>query len=44
MKYPLISEYVEAIKLTEDNLDQLSHVRPVHGEDSRPVISSGNFA
>lgn len=44
MNYPLISEYVEAIKLAEDNLDQLSHLRPVLDADGRPVMSSGNFA
>ena len=44
MSYPLISEYVEAIKLAEENLDQLSHLRPVLDADDRPVMSSGNFA
>ena len=44
MNYPLLSEYVEAIKLAEDNLDQLSHLRPVLDADGRPVMSSGNFA
>ena len=44
MNYPLISEYVEAIKMAEDNLDQLSHLRPVLDNDGRPVMSSGNFA
>ncbi len=42
--YPLISEYVEAIKMAEDNLDQLSYLRPVLDADGRPVMSSGNFA
>lgn len=42
--YPLISEYVEAIKLAEDNLDQLSYLRPVLDDDDLPVMSSGNFA
>lgn len=44
MNYPLISEYVEAIKLAEDNLDQLSYLRPVLDNEGRPVMSSGNFA
>ena len=44
MNYPLISEYVEAIKLAEDNLDQLSYLRPVLDDEGRPVMSSGNFA
>ena len=44
MNYPLISEYVEAIKAAEDNLDQLKHLRPVWGEDGEPVMTSGNFA
>ena len=42
--YPLISEYVEAIKLAEDNLEQLSYLRPVLDSDGNPVMSSGNFA
>lgn len=44
MNYPLISEYVEAIKLAEDNLEQLSYLRPVLDDERRPVMSSGNFA
>ena len=44
MNYPLISEYVEAIKLAEENLDQLSYLRPVLDDEGRPVMSSGNFA
>lgn len=42
--YPLISEYVEAIKLAEDNLEQLSYLRPVINDDGLPVMSNGNFA
>lgn len=39
MSYPLISEYIEAIKAAEDNFDQLKHLRPVLGEDSGfPVL------
>lgn len=44
MNYPLISEYVEAIKAAEDNFDQLKHLRPVIGDDGEPVMTSGNFA
>ena len=44
VSYPLVSEYVEAIKLSEDNLDKLSSLRPVLEDDGRPVMSSGNFA
>ena len=42
--YPLISEYVEAIKLAEDNLEQLSYLKPVLDSDGNPIMSSGNFA
>ena len=31
MDYPLITEYVEAIKAAEDNLEQLKNLRPVLG-------------
>ncbi len=44
MNYPLISEYIEAIKAAEDNFDQLKHLRPVLGGDREPVMTSGNFA
>jgi len=44
MNYPLISEYVEAIRLAEENLEQLAHLRPVLDSDGNPVMSSGNFA
>ena len=44
MNYPLISEYIEAIRNAEDNFDQLSHLRPVLDDDSNPIMSSGNFA
>lgn len=42
--YPLISDYIEAIKAAEDNCEQLKHLRPVLGVDGNPVMSSGNFA
>ena len=44
MNYPLISEYIEAIKAAEDNFKELTNLRPVLGEDGQPVMSSGNFA
>ncbi len=44
MNYPLISEYVEAIKLAEDNLEQLCYLRPVLDRSGNPVMSCGNFA
>lgn len=44
MNYPLISEYIEAIKSPEDNFDKLHHLRPVLDEDGQPIMSSGNFA
>ena len=44
MPFPLISEYLEAIKLAEDNFEELSYLRPVLGDDGLPVMTSGNFA
>ena len=44
MNYPLISEYIEAIKSSEDNFEELSYLRPVLGDDGLPVMTSGNFA
>lgn len=44
MNYPLISEYIESIKLAEDNFASLTNLRPVLNEDGEPVMSSGNFA
>lgn len=44
MNYPLISEYIEAIKSAEDNFEELSYLRPVLGDDGLPVMTSGNFA
>ncbi len=44
MNYPLISEYIESIKLAEENFDELSYLRPVLDADGQPVMSSGNFA
>ena len=44
MNYPLLSEYIEAIKSAEDNFDKLSNLRPVLDGNGQPVMSSGNFA
>lgn len=44
MNYPLISEYIEAIKSAEDNFEELSYLRPVLSDDGQPMMTSGNFA
>ena len=44
MNYPLISEYIQSIKFSSENLNKLSNLRPVLDEDDNPVMSSGNFA
>ena len=44
MNYPLISEYIEAIKSAENNFEELSYLRPVFTDDGLPVMTSGNFA
>ena len=44
MNYPLISEYIEAIRSAEDNFNELANLRPVFGDDGLPVMTSGNFA
>ena len=44
MNYPTISEYVQAVKFSEDNFDKLSNLRPVFDADGNPIMSSGNFA
>lgn len=44
IQYPLISEYVDAIRSAEDNFDKLSDLRPVLDNSGNPVMSSGNFA
>ena len=44
MNYPLISEYIEAIKSAEDNSKELTNLRPVLGDNGEPVMTSGNFA
>ena len=44
MNYPLISEYIDSIRSTEDNFDKLKNLRPVLDANGNPVMSSGNFA
>ena len=44
MNYPLISEYVQSIKFSEENFDKLSNLRPVLDAGGNPIMSSGNFA
>jgi len=44
MNYPLISEYIEAVKAAEDNFEKLTNLRAVLGDDGQPVMTSGNFA
>lgn len=44
MNYPLISEYIEAIKSAEDNFKELTNLQPVIGDDEQPVMTSGNFS
>ena len=44
MQYPLISEYLAAIRDAHDNLDKLSHLVPVMDKYGEPYRSSGAFA
>ena len=44
MQYPLISEYLAAIREADDNLDKLSHLVPVLDKYGEPYRSSGAFA
>lgn len=44
MNFPLISEYIDAIRLAEDNFNKLSNLRPVLDGNGNPIMSSGNFA
>ena len=44
MPFPLLSEYIEAIKSAEDNFKELTNLRPVLTDDGQPVMTSGNFA
>lgn len=42
--YPSFSEYMQAIDLSGDTLNQLRHLRPIRKADGQPYFSSGNFA
>ena len=44
MQYPLMSEYVSAVRNATDNLDELSHLVPVLDDHGEPYRSSGAFA
>ena len=44
MQYPLISEYLAAIRDAHDNLDKLNHLVPVVDNYGEPYRSSGAFA
>lgn len=44
MNYPLISEYIEAIKSAEDNFEELSYLRPVLDDEGLPIMSAGGFS
>ncbi len=44
MLYPTIKQYIDAIRLAEDNFDQLAAYRLVTGADGNPIMSSGNYA
>lgn len=44
MQYPLISEYVQAIRESQDNLDVLSYLEPMYDNNGEPLHSSGAFA
>ena len=43
MQYPLIDEYIEAIRSAEENFDQYKALRLVLDDKGNPVMSSGNF-
>lgn len=44
MNYPLVSEYIEAIKSAEDNFSTLTNLQPVLDDEGNPIMSSGNYA
>ena len=44
MTYPLISEYVEAVRNAEDNFDKLRNLRPVTDDNGNPLMTNGNFS
>ena len=44
MQYPLISEYVAAIRDAKENLDKLAYLEPVLDNHGEPCRSNGDFA
>ena len=44
MQYPLMSEYVSAIRDASENLEELAHLVPVLDDHGEPYRSSGAFA
>ncbi len=44
MNYPLISEYIEAIKSAEDNFEELGYLRAVLDDEGQPIMSAGGFS
>lgn len=44
MNNPLIPEYIESIKIAEDNFEKLSCLKPVLDDDGLPVMSAGGFS
>lgn len=44
MNYPLISEYIEAIKSAKDNFEKLSYLSPVLDDEGQPIMSAGGFS
>ena len=44
MPYPTIQQYIDALRLAEENFDQLTAFRLVTNADGQPVMSGGNFA
>ena len=44
MRFPLVSEYIDAVLMAEDNFATLTQLRPVLDHEGNPIMSSGNFA
>lgn len=44
MNFPLVSEYIEAIKSAPKNLKELNYLQPVLDDSGNPVMSCGNYA
>lgn len=43
MNYPLISEYIEAIKAAEDSFKELTNLRSVYDDKGQPLMTKGTF-